>query len=195
VRVGVLGGTFDPIHLGHLILAETARTQLALDRVAFVPAGDPWRKAARDVTAAEHRVAMAGLAIADNDAFGLDLAEVARSGPSYTVETLQEMKARSPDITALFFIVGADALADMPYWHDPAGIAAQAAIVVAPREGHPLPSTLPFSRDRLIEIAMPYIGISSTEIRLDVSKGRSIRYLVPPAVEAYINEKKLYRSA
>jgi len=190
-RVGVLGGTFDPVHVGHLILAEQAREQLRLDRVLFVPAGDPWRKAQRSVTPARHRLAMVRLAVAGNPAFEVDESEIRREGPTYTVETLRELRERlSPD-DELFFIVGEDALADLPAWRDPAGIAALALIAVAPRQGVQAPA-LPFDASRLVRVEMPFVDISSTDLRERARAGRSLRYLVPDAVEAYIREKGLY---
>ncbi len=192
MKVGVLGGTFDPPHTGHLILAELARGQLALDCVRFVPAGDPWRKSSRAVTPAAHRLEMTRLAIADNLAFEIDDREVVREGPSYTAVTLQEMRRTLTPADELFFVLGEDALADLPYWREPATIAAAAWIVVAPREGVELPHALPFDRGRLLQLEMPYIGISSTDLRARVSNGLGLRYLVPPAVEAYIREHGLY---
>lgn len=192
MRIGVLGGTFDPIHLGHMILAETARTSLALEKVIFVPAGDPWRKAGRTIAPAEHRLEMTRLAIADNADFELDDSEVRRDGPSYTVETLAGLKERLPGGTELFFLLGEDALADLPYWRDPAGIAALARIAVAPREGTARPTALPFPEDRLVAIDMPYVSISSTWLRERVGKGLGLRYLVPEGVEAYIRDNGLY---
>lgn len=193
MRLGILGGTFDPVHIGHLILAETARTGLALERVVFVPAGNPWRKEGREVTAAEHRLAMTRLAIADNNAFTIDDREVRHKGPSYTVETLTEMRRSLPEGSELYFIVGADALADMVHWRDPTGIARQAMVAVAPRQGSDLEgSSLPFPSERLVRVDMPYVGISSTWLRERARQRLSLRYLVPEAVEAYIREHGLY---
>jgi nicotinate-nucleotide adenylyltransferase len=191
MRLGVFGGTFDPIHVGHLILAERAREQLRLDRVRFIPAGDPWRKASQEVTPAKQRLAMVKLAVADNPAFEVDDSEVLREGPTYTVDTLTQLRSRLHADDDIFFIVGEDALADMPFWHDPAGIAALAEIAVAPRAGVELP-VLPFGAERLLHIEMPYIGISSTELRQRVREGLSLRYLVPDLVDVYIQRNGLY---
>ena len=186
-RIGVLGGTFDPPHLGHLILAEHAYDQLGLDRVAFVTAGDPWRKAGRKVTAATLRLAMTRLAVASDHRFYVDAIEVERGGPTYTAETLEALQ-RSRAGTSLFFLLGADALADMPTWHDPERITAAATLVVAPRIGES--AALP---EGIVELAMPYIGVSASEIRERVRLGKGIRYLVPEAVATFIDANGLYR--
>ena len=192
MRLGVLGGTFDPPHVGHLIVAEFAREQLHLDSVRFIPAGDPWRKAGRDIAAAAHRLAMTRLAVADNESFAVDDREVRRSGPSYTVDTLREIKEQSlPPGGELFFILGEDALADLPYWRDPAAIAALARIAVVPRAGNP-PVDLLFVSERVVRVEMPYIGINSTLVRERARLGLSLRYLVAPAVAMYIKEQGLY---
>jgi len=194
VRIGFLGGTFDPPPLGHLILAESAREQLKLDRVLFIPAGDPWRKSDRKVTPAPHRLAMTRLAIADNEAFELDDREVRRAGPTYTVDTLRELRSRLHPDDILVFLAGQDALADMPLWKDPTGIAEAATIAVAPREGCAPPPGLPFDESALLRIDMPFVDISSTGLRERAKRGLSLRYLVPPVVEAYIRDKGLYSS-
>ena len=192
MRAGVLGGTFDPIHVGHLILAEQAREQLHLDRIIFIPAGEPWRKAHRDVTTAAHRLAMTRLAVQDNSHFEVDDCEVTRPGATYTVDTLRELKSRSPAPEELFLILGEDALADLPHWRDPEGIAREARLVVAPREGSREAEGLPFDSERIARIDMPYVAISSTDLRERARAGRSLRYMVPPAVEDYIRRNKLY---
>ena len=193
MRLGIFGGTFDPIHIGHLILAEQAREQLHLDCVRFIPAGDPWRKSTREVTAARHRVAMVELAVADNPTFEVDESEVRRTGPSYTVETLRLIREGLDLEDELYLLLGKDAVADMPNWHDPAGIATEALIAVAPREGFEPPLSLPFDPARLIKIEMPYIAIGSTELRERCRRGGSLRYLVPSPVDEYIIEHGLYR--
>jgi nicotinate-nucleotide adenylyltransferase len=191
VRIGLLGGTFDPPHYGHLILATYVREQLKLDRVSFIPAGDPWRKAGRDISPAPIRLAMVRLAVADNAAFEVDDREVEREGPSYTLDTLREVRRDLEPGDELYFIVGEDALADLPHWHEPAAIAAEARIAVVPREGVALPD-LPFGADRIDRLQMPYIGISATELRERRRRGLSLRYQTPPQVEAFIHENRLY---
>ncbi|MDO8616632.1 MAG: nicotinate-nucleotide adenylyltransferase [Dehalococcoidia bacterium] len=195
-RLGVLGGTFDPVHLGHLILAETAREQAALGRVLFVPAGRPWRKAGRQIAPAEHRLQMLRLATADNPAFAVSTIELYRQGPSYTAETLAALKAEHPE-AALFFILGEDALADLPNWREPERIRELATLLVArrartersPESGGGAP---PGTDERLTWLEMPLIEISATDIRQRARRGGSARYLVPDAVEAYIRETGLY---
>lgn len=191
-RVGVIGGTFDPVHIAHLVLAEQAREQLQLQRVLFIPAGDPWRKAQRGVTPAADRLAMVRLAVRDNPAFAVDEREVRRSGPTYTVDTLRELRGELGAAAEVYFVVGEDALADLPAWRDPAGIAELAYIAVAPRPGWTPPPSLPFDINRLVRIEMPLMDVSSTELRARARAGRSLRYFVPDAVAAYIREHGLY---
>jgi nicotinate-nucleotide adenylyltransferase len=191
MKIGVLGGTFDPIHNAHLLLAEQAREQLGLKKVLFVPAGDPWRKAFRSVLPAEHRLAMTRLAVQDDPGFVVDDCETKRDGPTYTADTLRDLHKRNAK-DELYLLLGEDALADLPFWREPEVIAEEANIVVAPRGGVVLPE-LPFDPDRVIRIQMPYMEISSTDIRKRAKACKSLRYLVPDAVAAYINEHKLYR--
>ncbi|MBF6601156.1 MAG: nicotinate-nucleotide adenylyltransferase [Dehalococcoidia bacterium] len=193
MRVGVLGGTFDPVHIGHLILAEQAHAGLELDLVLFMPAGEPWRKADRAITPAEHRLAMLRLAIAGNDAFGVSDIELRRPGPTYTADTLETLAGERLD-DQFWFIVGADALADLPNWHEPERIVRHVKLAVAPRDGAPgIAAADPRLRDRVESFAMPRVEISSSEIRGHVGAGRSIRYLVPDAVRTYIERERLYQ--
>lgn len=193
MRLGVLGGTFDPVHVGHLLLAEEAREQLGLEQVLFVPAGQPWRKAERRVSGAEHRLAMLRLATQDNDAFAVSEAEVERLGPSYTGETLAMIRDEYED-AELFFILGEDALADLPNWRDPDRILELAMLAVArrPSESSGNPDLVVIAPGREVWLSMPTIGISSSDIRERAGKGLSIRYRVPRAVEDYIRKQKLY---
>jgi nicotinate-nucleotide adenylyltransferase len=191
MRLGVMGGTFDPIHIGHLIIAETARQQLKLDKVRFIPAGDPWRKAGRDISPAQQRLGMVWVATQNNEAFEVDDCEIRREGPTYTSVTLTELRAALQAEDELFFLAGEDSLADLPHWKDPHAIFEAAYFVVAPREGSlPDPGIVP--PDRLIRLDMPYIGISSTRLREMARDGLSLRYQVPEAVEAYIRKQGLY---
>ena len=185
MRLGVLGGSFDPIHLGHLILGETAREQLSLDKVMFIPAGNQWRKEGRGVAAAEYRLAMVRLAVDGNSAFEVSTMEIDRDGPTYTVETLAQLHAESPGIE-ISFIVGVDALADMPHWKEPRRIFELAMVCVAARVGEAVED------DRVTRIEMPEVNISSSVVRERVKEGKSIRYLVPDAVERYVREHGLY---
>jgi nicotinate-nucleotide adenylyltransferase len=195
MKVGIIGGTFDPVHTGHLVLAEQARDELSLDLVLFIPAGDPWRKAHREITPAEHRLAMLRLAIEGNAAFGISDVELRRDGPTYTADTLETLAGERLD-DAFYFIVGADALADLPNWHEPERIVRHAMLAVAPRDDTAVADVLlevPQYAERVVRFTMPRMDISSTDIRERVRAGRSVRYLVPAAVEAYIRERGLYR--
>jgi nicotinate-nucleotide adenylyltransferase len=204
VSIGVLGGTFDPIHIGHLIIAEEARVKLGLSEVLFVPAGQPWLKQERRITAAAHRVEMVRLAIADNPYFKLCMLEVERPGPSYTVDTLTMLREQLGTNVHLFFILGRDTLDELPLWKEPQKLIQLCWLVVAPRpavsEGEApgakdlarLEKAIPGLVDKVIQLDMPVVGISSSAIRQRVGKRLSIRYLVPPEVERYVREQKLY---
>lgn len=198
MRLGVLGGTFDPVHVGHLILGEVAREDLDLDRVLFIPAGQPWRKEGREIVAASDRIAMLRLATAGNSAFYVSTVEVDRDGPSYTEVTLEALLKEYGKETELFFVIGRDSLLDFPHWHDPRRIAELATLVVADRDGTGVPSesepTLPGIVARLCWLRMPRIDINSTDIRNRVREGNSLRYRVPDGVAAYIEERGLYRA-
>ena len=199
LRLGVLGGTFDPPHYGHLMLAEHAREQLGLEQVLWVPAGDPWRKAGGAVTSGEHRLAMLRLAVAGNNAFEISTAELDRPGPSYTVETLAELREQLP-AHELVFLLGADALQDLPDWHDAPRILELALLGATARGGErpsdaALDALLPGLSGRVVWFEMPRVDISATDIRRRAAEGQSLRDLVPPAVEAYIRQHKLYRSS
>src|SRR5258708_2482457 len=196
MRVGIFGGTFDPVHVGHLILAEQAREQAQLDEVWFVPAFRPPQKEDQPVTRFDQRVEMLALAIAGNPAFRIDELEKERTGPSYTVETLAELRRRHPGNTFLL-LIGGDSLADLPNWYDPQGIVAQAALAVMARPGVPLLDAVELRRrlglapDSPLELEVvqaPLIDVSSRDLRRRVAEGRTIRYCVPRAVEVYIHE-------
>ena len=197
-RLGVMGGTFDPIHVAHLAVAEEAREALRLERVLFVPAGQPPFKASGSVTPVAHRVAMVAAAIADNAAFELSSVEIDRSGPSYTVDTIEELARAFPGAT-LHVILSVETFAELPTWHEPDRLFAAARVAVVPREGYAAPdpawlaSAFPGRETRVDYLDGPRLGLSSTAIRGRVAAGRSIRYLVPPEVEAYIKEHELYR--
>ena len=195
-NIGVMGGTFDPVHLGHLAVAEEAREVLGLERILFVPAGQPPHKPAVEISPVEHRVAMVELAIADNPAFELSRIEVDRAGPSYTVDTVEAL-ARDADVT---LILSAETFAELPTWHEPERLFEAGHLAVVPREGYPAPdpawlaATFPGREDRVIYLDAPHLGVSSTAIRDKVAAGRSIRYLVPTTVGAYITANNLYRT-
>ena len=195
MRLGLFGGTFDPIHLGHLILAETCREALDLDRVWFVPAGSPPHKPGGR-TAIGHRVEMARIAIAGNSAFEVSEIEARGPGPHYSFETLETVRRERPDAD-LFFLIGGDSLVDLPHWRRPDRIAELATIAAVDRPGiapAPPPDLGPDARP-IVRVTAPLIGIASHEIRRRVAEGRSIRYLVPRGVEAYLVAEKLYRDA
>ena len=199
MKIGLLGGTFDPVHLAHLAVAEGVWTQLDLDRVTFIPAGEPWRKADHTIAGAEHRLAMLRLAVAGNDHFDISLVEVERWGPSYTVDTLEAMHAGLPSGAELFCILGRDALFDLPNWKDPLRIVQLCRLAVVARPGYEerelaeLEVLAPGLLEHVIFVEAPLLDISSTDIRRRVREGLSIRYLVPDAVAAYISDHGLYR--
>jgi nicotinate-nucleotide adenylyltransferase len=204
VNIGILGGTFNPIHTGHLILANEARTKLGLQEVLFVPAGEPWLKEDRDITTAVHRVEMVRRAIADNHYFRLCTLEVERPGPSYTVDTLTVLQEQWGGEASLFFILGRDTLDELPLWKEPKKLVQLCRLVVVPRpvlnkvEGSGskdlkhLEKAIPGLLDNVIQLDTPVIGISSTEIRQRLAQGLPIRYLVPAEVEKYIREHGIY---
>jgi nicotinate-nucleotide adenylyltransferase len=196
VRIGVFGGTFDPVHLGHLILAEQCREQGRLDQVWFVPAARPPHKLDQELTPFSHRVEMLNLAIAGQPAFRVDELEKERPGPGFTAVTLEELQ-RQHSGNEWSLIIGGDALRDLPGWFHPERIVAQAELLVMPRPGASMPSVEELqvklgAAVRVQVIEVPLIGISSTEVRKRICAGRSVRYLVPRAVEAYIRDKHLY---
>ena len=194
--IGVLGGTFDPVHMGHLVIAEEARTRLGLGEVLFVPAGQPWLKQDRDITPAVHRVEMVRRAIADNPYFKLSTLEIERAGPSYTIDTLTMLRKQLGSKASLFFILGRDTLAELPLWKEPQKVVQLCKLVVPPRIGSKdlkhLEKAIPGLLDRVIQLDMPVIGISSSGIRQRLAQGLPIRYLVPPEVEKYITEQRIY---
>lgn len=200
MNIGVLGGTFDPIHLGHLIVAEEARERLGLAQVIFVPAGQPWMKGGKSITPGWERLRMAELAVESNPFFCVAANEVERSGPTYTVDTLQELQRDLDPDSRLRFIVGMDSLEQFHRWKDPEKLLELCQLVVVNRPGHQgvdintLVGRFPQAGTRLSLLTVPRIEISATDIRRRVSQGISVRYLVPEAVEAYIREHRLYLS-
>lgn len=196
MNIGVLGGTFDPIHVGHLIVAEEARIKLWFQEVLFVPAGQPLLKPDRNITPANHRVEMVRRAIADNPHFKLCTLEVERPGPSYTVDTMMMLREELGNEASLFFLLGRDNLAELPSWKEPQELIQLCRLVVAPRLGSKdlkhLETAIPGLLDSVIQLDMPVIGISSSGIRQRLAEGLSIRYLVPSAVEKYLTEHKIY---
>jgi len=199
MRLGIFGGSFDPVHYGHLILAEQCREQCELDEVWFVPARQPPHKTARHLSPEKARMEMLELATAGHEAFRVSDIELRREGLSYTVDTLQQLHDEGPQ-RELFFLIGGDSLFDLPHWREPDRIAELATIVAVNRAGRRLPERSeleqllgPSLAARIKLVTMPAVDLSSTDIRARVQQGRSIRYLVPRAVEQYILEHGLYR--
>ncbi len=194
---GVLGGTFDPVHHGHLAIAEEAREALGLERVIFMPAATPPHKPDRPVTEAADRVAMVGLAISGNPSFELSRLEVERGGASYTVDTLEALRERG--IVEPWFILSAEALAGLPTWRNPVRILALCRLAVVPRDGYePLDTAwvaarFPGLEDRVTFLPGPLLPISGSVVRRRAAAGRSVRYLVPDAVAGYIADHRLYQ--
>ncbi len=192
-RVGVMGGTFDPVHHGHLVAASEVQSWFGLDEVVFVPTGQPWQKDDRQVTPAEHRYLMTVIATASNPRFSVSRVDIDREGPTYTIDTLRDLRAAAPD-DELFFITGADALAQILTWRDHGEIFALAHFVGCTRPGHRLEAQelagLP--EDRLALVEIPALAISSTDCRTRVANGEPVWYLVPDGVVQYINKHGLY---
>jgi nicotinate-nucleotide adenylyltransferase len=189
-RVGVMGGTFDPIHHGHLVAASEVAQSFGLDEVVFVPTGQPWQKG--PVSPAEHRYLMTVIATASNPRFTVSRVDIDRPGPTYTIDTLRDLKAQRPD-DELYFISGADAIAQIVTWHDVDQLWELAHFVAVSRPGHELSITgLPTGDVSLLEV--PALAISSTDCRSRVSRGFPVWYLVPDGVVQYISKHHLYRS-
>lgn len=199
-RIGILGGTFNPIHHGHLILAETARTQLGLDKILFVPSGVSYMKEKEAIPSGEIRAAMTELAIADNPYFSLSKIEIERAGNSYTYETLEKLNAQNPG-TEYFFITGADILFWIEQWKYPERIFAACTVAAALRQGKSTEEMLKKCRKlqekyqaRIEMLSSSNIEISSTVIRRKIQREESVRYLVPEKVLEYIEHNKVYVS-
>ena len=201
--VGIFGGTFDPIHVAHLAVAEEAAEAMGLERVVFVPAGVPPHKPGIVVSPAVDRLAMLELALAGNDRFAIDRLELEREGPSYTVDTLETIRGRR--ITAgldpdLGLILSAEAFLELMSWREPRRVVELARPIVAPRDGYPeagpefLARHLPDLADRASFLDSPHLRLSASELRRRAAAGRSLRYLVPDAVAAYIGDHGLYRN-
>ena len=197
-RVGILGGTFDPPHIGHLWLATLAADELGLSRVLLIPAAHPPHKRGRSISHAADRVLMTRLAIANDPRLDVSLVELEREGPSYTVDTLVELRRRHPDVE-LVLVMAADSLAQVDSWREPDRLLELASWAVGPRSGTPLPPRADLARRfgkaaaRIHLLGGPALDISATEIRRRVATGRAIRYLVPRAVEDLILERRLYQ--
>ena len=188
-----MGGTFDPIHHGHLVAASEVQAWFDLDEVVFVPTGDPWQKSSRTVTAAEHRYLMTVIATASNPRFTVSRVDIDRSGPTYTIDTLRDLRAQRPD-AELYFITGADALAEIFSWRDAEELFALAQFVGCTRPGYAMDEealrAIPADRVTMVEI--PALAISSTDCRERTRRGEPVWYLVPDGVVQYIAKHHLY---
>lgn len=198
MNIGVLGGTFDPVHTGHLLVAEEAKARLNLAEILFVPAGQPWLRGDSPISAAEHRVRMVRLAIDDKPYFRLSTIEIERSGYSYTVDTIAELKGQVDAGDELFFILGWDCLAELPKWREPSRLVGMCRLVAVPRVGSSAPdlgsleAAVPGLKGRVVLLDKPRVDVSASEIRERVARGLSIEHLVPESVERYIREQGLY---
>lgn len=189
IRLGVMGGTFDPIHYGHLVAASQAASAFKLDKVLFVPTGEPWQK--QTITDAEHRLAMTKLAIAGNSLFEISTVDVRRAGPTFTIDTLRDIHESNPEAD-VFFITGADSIAQIDSWKDSSQIWPLAHFVGVTRPGHSLEVPKSAAGEvSLLEI--PALAISSTDIRARVESGKPIDYLLPNSVIDYIHANHLYQ--
>jgi nicotinate-nucleotide adenylyltransferase len=199
IGVGIMGGTFDPVHLGHLAVAEEARRQLQLSEVVFIPAGHPYFKEVSRISPPEDRLNMLKLVLKDKPYFKISLIEIERPGPSYAIDTVAQMKSEWGTGHELFFIMGWDSLLFLPRWQKPERLLELCKIVVAPRPGYPKPDIrllekeLPGITRRTIVLDKPVVDISATEIRARVRQGLPISDMVPAPVEKYIQEKGLYQ--
>ena len=195
VRVGLFGGTFDPIHVGHLIAAEEARESVGLDRVVFVPCGIPPHKRSELISSGQARLEMTRLAAQGNPRFEVSDFEVSKDEASFTIETVRHFSSKLGKDAELFLIVGADSVLEMWTWKNPAELLSESKPIVVSRPGFDLGNMEPWLRDRVLLVEGVLVGVSSTDIRARVASGRSIRYLVPPPVLSYIVQNKLYTSA
>jgi nicotinate-nucleotide adenylyltransferase len=200
MRIGVFGGTFDPVHLAHLVVAEQCREQARLDRVLFIPAARPPHKPERVLTPFERRVEMLALALAGQPAFQIAELEKDRPGPSYTVDTLEALREQHPN-AEFCLLMGADMLADLPHWRAPVRVLELATLLVVRRLGWPVLSVEQVCKElgstaavRVENVEVPLLEIASRDIRRRVAEARSIRYLVPRSVEVYVAQHQLYRT-
>ncbi len=202
MRLGVFGGTFDPVHMGHLVLAEQCREQARLDQVLFIPAARPPHKQTVVLTSYAERVEMLALAISGQPAFRIDDLEKNRPGPSYTVDTLSQLQEKYAG-AELHLLIGADTLHDLPQWHQPARILELAGLLVVPRPGFEVLDASAVKKMLALSDSItlryqvcpiPFLDIASRDLRRRIAQGQSIRYLVPRAAEAYVRDKGLYKT-
>jgi nicotinate-nucleotide adenylyltransferase len=192
-RLGVMGGTFDPIHAGHIAVAQAAAEAMSLDEVIFVPAGAPWQKQAHGVSDAQDRYLMTVLATAHDVRFTVSRVDIDREGPTYAVDTLTDLQREHPG-DDLFFIIGADAIASLHTWREPERLLALATFIAVTRSGHDLATGLPggANGDAVVIVEMPPVDVSGTDIRARVARGETLTGLVHPGVESYIARRRLY---
>jgi len=192
-RIGVMGGTFDPIHHGHLVAASEVADRFELDEVIFVPTGQPWQKAGKKISPAEDRYLMTVIATASNPQFSVSRVDIDRGGPTYTIDTLRDLRAEFPD-EALYFITGADALSSIMSWHDWEEMFTLAEFVGVTRPGYELSEDMlpPDIQERVHLVEIPAMAISSTDCRERAGEGRPVWYLVPDGVVQYIEKNRLY---
>ncbi len=188
MRVGILGGTFDPIHIGHLIAASSVYEAINLDSIVFMPAGDPWQKRDRELSSGKHRLEMVKLATSEDDRFQASDLEISRSGPTYAVDTVREWKRLNPT-DELFWIVGSDALSGIPSWHEWEAFVSAVTIVAVNRIGQS--ATVDFD---VVSVEMPEVRISATELRDKFTNNLDTKYLVPQKVSDYISDQGLYQA-
>ncbi len=200
-RLGIMGGTFDPIHYGHLVTAEAARGVYALDQVLFIPSGVPPHKDAASITDAEHRYTMTVLATLTNPHFEASRVDIDRTGTTYTIDTLKSLNEEFGETVSLYFITGADAIMEIVSWKEPQALLDLAEFIAATRPGFALEDHAAWIDEwfahhgkSLNVLQVPAMAISSTDIRRRVTEGSSVRYLVPETVEFYIRKNRLYRS-
>jgi len=196
--MAVFGGTFDPIHNGHLAVANEAVLALGVDGVSFMPAGQPWLKGDRDITPARHRLRMVRLAVAANPHFMVSTMEIDRPGPTYTVDTVERLRQQVGPAAELYFLVGGDGLRELPEWKEPWRLTGLCRLVAFGRPGAEVPvldeleTSVPGISANVILIDVPQVDVSSTEVRSRLRQGEPISGLVPPAVEQYIRDHRLY---
>ena len=199
MKIGVLGGTFDPVHTGHIELAEAVIHQLGLAYILFVPAGNPYFKTERNISPAKERLEMVRLAIKGSPNLKVSTMEIERPGPSYTVDTIAELKATLAPDDEIYFVLGWDILPELPKWREPARLIQLCRLVAIPRMNYRVPDLSPLEKDvpgiteRTVVLGAPTINISATIIRERVAGGQSIKHMVPAAVERYIKESGLYK--
>ena len=188
MKVGILGGTFDPIHIGHLIAASSVYEALNLDSIVFIPAGDPWQKRDRELSSGRDRFEMVKLATSDDDRFQASDIEISRSGPTYAIDTVREWKRLNPS-DELYWIVGSDALSGIPSWHEWEAFVSEVTVVAVNRIGQT--ASVPFD---VVSVEMPEVRISATELRDRFTNKLDTKYLVPQKVSEYISDQGLYQA-